>query len=225
MRARIAVIEDDLALRTTLRDRLACENFAVEVACDGVAGDGLVRSGRIDLVVLDLMLPDRSGLDLCRDWRQAGYTVLILMLTALAEAPDKVVGLKLGADDYLSKPFEMAELLARIEALLRRRPRAPLKSRQVGELHIDFALMRVTVAGTDVRLTAKEFRLLQYLVENEGRVVPREELLREVWGQPEDCYTRTVDVHVSSLRKKLERTPSQPQHILTVQSAGYRWDS
>jgi len=171
------------------------------------------------------MLPHRSGFDICRDIRQAGLATPILFLTARNELLDKVVGFKLGGDDYVTKPFEAAELMVRIEALLRRAPvHAGRGVHQVGSLRVDVARKQVTLRGTPVYLSAREFHLLRYLIERPGRTISRAELLREVWGYDSSAYTKTVDVHVFSLRKKLEDDPSRPELISTVKGVGYRFD-
>jgi len=176
-----------------------------------------------DLIILDVMLPRRNGLDVCRDIRNSGIGVPILLLTARAEPAEKVVGLKLGADDYVTKPFDSMELLARIEALLRR---APMKTgqgiHQIGSIRIDLRRMKVLREGIPVSLSTREFQLLRYLAERIGTTLTREEILQHVWGYDANTFTRTLDVHVSSLRQKLETDPKRPQLIITVPGMGYR---
>jgi two-component system alkaline phosphatase synthesis response regulator PhoP len=176
--------------------------------------------------MLDLMLPGRNGLDICRDVRQAGLITPILMLTARGQTVDKVLGLKLGADDYVTKPFDMPELMARVEALLRRAPSRPAANggiHRVGDLRIDLRGTEVTRQGKVIGLSAREFQLLRYFVEHSGNTLSRDELLREVWGYSTEIFTRTVDVHVASLRHKLERDPKHPEMILTISGMGYKF--
>ena len=224
----ILLVEDEEALRMTLSDRLLSEGYEVECAGDGEEGLRCALEATHDLIVLDIMLPRKNGFDVCRDVRQAGLTMPILMLTARGQTVDKVVGLKLGADDYLTKPFEMMELLARVEALLRRgRRRTPGSNAicQIGSLRIDLRGTEVSRNGSVVNLSAREFQLLRYLVEHRGATLSRDEILREVWGYSAETFTRTVDVHIASLRQKLEENPKQPQLILTVSGLGYKFSS
>lgn len=225
MTANILLVEDEEALRMTLGDRLNSEGYAVDYAFDGEEGLRKATHLPFDLIILDVMLPRKSGFDVCRDVRQAGVITPILMLTARGQTVDKVLGLKLGADDYLTKPFEMIELTARVEALLRRAPaRAPEQQKvyHVGPLEIDVRGTTVSRDGKPVRLSAREFQLLRYLVERQGATLSRDQILKDVWGYNEDTFTRTVDVHVASLRQKLEKDPKQPELILTVQGLGYK---
>jgi two-component system alkaline phosphatase synthesis response regulator PhoP len=223
---RILVVEDEPGLVLTLSDRLRSEGHEVEVATDGNAAFEAARAGSFDLVVLDIALPKRNGLDVCRDLRREGVDTPILMLTARAELTDKVVGLKLGADDYLTKPFEMMELLARVEALLRRSGRALAGpgAYAFGDVRVDFRKAEVHRAGEAVALSALEYKLLAYLIERRGIVLSRDELLDRVWGYDATPTTRTVDVHVASLRQKIEANPAKPRWILTVHGLGYRFD-
>lgn len=225
MTANILLVEDEEALRMTLGDRLNSEGYAVDYAFDGEEGLRKATHLPFDLIILDVMLPRKSGFDVCRDVRQAGVITPILMLTARGQTVDKVLGLKLGADDYLTKPFEMIELTARVEALLRRAPtRTPEQQKvyHVGALEIDVRGTTVSRDGKPVRLSAREFQLLRYLVERQGATLSRDQILKDVWGYNEDTFTRTVDVHVASLRQKLEKDPKQPELILTVQGLGYK---
>ena len=220
----ILLVEDEKALCTTLRDRLRSEGYVVETAADGSEGYEKACSDPFDLIILDVMLPRRSGLDVCRDLRAAGMATPILILTVRNETTDKVVGLKLGADDYVTKPFEAAELLARVEALLRRVPIRPgVGVYQFGAVRVDVRDGQVTRHGKPVYLTAREFQLLRYLMEHAGNTVPREELLRSVWGYEADTFTRTVDTHIATLRQKLEETPKKPELIISVSGVGYRF--
>ncbi|MEP6705048.1 MAG: response regulator transcription factor, partial [Acidobacteriota bacterium] len=196
---RVLLIEDEQGLIITLTDRLESEGFDVDVAADGKTGFEKALGGGYDLIVLDVMLPEKNGYDVCRDLRQKGIGTPVLMLTAKGETIDKVLGLKLGADDYLTKPFEVIELLARIEALLRR-PRAQTSGRSheavcFGEITVDFKRAEVTRGNDPVDLSAMEFKLLQHLIENRGVVHSRDQLLDAVWGYDAMPSTRTVDVH------------------------------
>jgi two-component system alkaline phosphatase synthesis response regulator PhoP len=225
MNESILLIEDEHELCSILTLRLNKEGYAVDTAGDGVTGYKKALNDSFDLILLDIALPQRNGFEVCRDLRQAGLATPIVMLTARTQSVDKVAGLKLGADDYVTKPFSASELLARIEAVLRR---APLNTTQTiyefGGLRVDVRRTEVTLNGQLVRLTAREFQLLRYLVERPRTTVSRTELLRAVWGFEADSFTRTVDVHVSGLRKKLEKDPVSPQMIVTVAGFGYRFD-
>jgi two-component system alkaline phosphatase synthesis response regulator PhoP len=209
-----------------VEDRLKSEGYSVESAADG--DEGLARASKeaFDLLILDVMLPKRSGFDVCRDLRQQGVSTPVLMLTARTQVADRVVGLKLGADDYLAKPFAMAELLARVEARLRRPPAAARPSseaHQFGDVVVDFRRAEVEREGRRVPLSAKEFQLLRYFIENKGATLSRDELLDRVWGYDAMPTTRTVDVHVAWLRRKLEPNPRHPQYILTLHGLGYKF--
>ncbi len=223
---RILLVEDEPSLVVTLTDRLEAEGYRVETSGDGEEALARAAAGAFDLVILDVMLPGRNGFDVCRDLRQRGLQVPVLMLTARAQVVDRVVGLKLGADDYLTKPFEMLELLARVEALLRRArtPIAPsVGAYAFGDVQVDFRRAEVSRSGQALALSALEYKLLRYFVENRGQVLSREELLDRVWGYDAAAQTRTVDVHVASLRQKVEPNPSRPQHIVTVHRLGYKF--
>ena len=223
MSRKILIVEDEAALRLGLSDRLESEGYEVADAADGEEGLVLARDGGFDLIVLDVMLPGRSGFDVCRDLRRQGIDTPVLMLTARGEVIDRVLGLKLGADDYLTKPFETAELLARIEALLRRsRPDVEGGAFVFGEVRVDFRGVEVTRAGEPIELSALEFRLLRHLIEHRGEVLSRDRLLDEVWGYGADVYSRTVDQHVATLRRKIEADPHRPRHIVTVRGLGYK---
>ncbi len=226
MRYKILLIEDEPGLCLTLTDRLKAEQYSVEVRRDGEAGFHEAANEAYDLIILDLMLPNKGGIEICRDLRQMGLATPILMLTARIQTMDKVLGLKIGADDYLTKPFEMPELLARIEALLRRATRsftpAPLIF-QFGAVKVDFRKTEILRNGETVEFSAKEFQLLHYLIDHKGETQTREVLLQEVWGYSSVPYTRTVDVHVAWLRQKLEDDPRQPKWILTVHGIGYKF--
>jgi two-component system alkaline phosphatase synthesis response regulator PhoP len=222
---RLLLVEDELGLVLTLSDRFRMEGYEVETAADGNAGLALGLSGSYDLVLLDVMLPGKNGYDVCREIRAKGIETPIMMLTARGQVVDKVVGLKLGADDYITKPFDVIELLARMEALLRRAPNVvkPSSTYQFGEVRIDFRKAEVVRRGLHVVLSAREFTLLRYLIDNRGATVSREELLNQVWGHQAIPTTRTVDVHVAWLRQKLEDNPKYPQYILTIRGIGYKF--
>ena len=223
---RLLLIEDEAGLTMTLTDRLQSEGYAVESRADGDSGLEEGLSASYDLILLDVMLPKRGGFDVCRKLREAGVLTPILMLTARGEVVDKVVGLKTGAADYVTKPFEMMELLARIEALLRRAPRpkdAAVASYRFGQVAIDFRRAEVTRGGEQVALSAREFHLLRYLVEHRGETLSREQLLSDVWGYGAGMMTRTVDVHMAWLRQKLEENPHYPEYFLTVRGLGYKF--
>jgi two-component system, OmpR family, alkaline phosphatase synthesis response regulator PhoP len=225
-RARVLLVEDEPGLQLAITDRLAAEGYVVETAADGDTAVLRARSEAFDLIVLDVMLPGRDGFDVARTLRHGGITAPILMLTARSEVVDRVVGLKLGADDYVTKPFEMIELTARIEALLRRVPvtSAPgLERYRFGDITVDIRRAEVTREGQPVELSAKEFQLLRYFIEHRGATLSRDELLHEVWGYNAMPSTRTVDVHVAWLRQKLEPNPRIPQFILTMHGLGYKF--
>jgi len=224
MNESILLVEDEQALRATLSDRLRSEGYVVDTAVDGQEGFDKAANLPFDLIILDVMLPRRSGLDVCRDIRTAGMATPILILTVRNETVDKVVGLKLGADDYVTKPFEASELMARVEALLRRVPiHAGQGLHEFGPIRIDIRRAQVTRDGKSVYLTAREFQLLRYLIQRVGVSVSRDELLRSVWGYSTDAFTRTVDTHIVSLRQKLEENPKRPEFIFTVSGLGYRF--
>jgi two-component system alkaline phosphatase synthesis response regulator PhoP len=226
MAARILLVEDDTGLAVTLRDRLEMHGYEVDSAGDGAAGLAKAAGGGHDLILLDVMLPKKNGFEVCRQLREVGVGTPILMLTARGQTADKVHGLNTGADDYLTKPFEALELMARIEALLRRaggrRGSAP-DTLRFGLAEVDLRKQLATMQGKPVNLSAREFQLLKYLAERRGETATREELLRNVWGMQFVPLTRTVDVHVTWLRQKLEENPKFPRHILTVRGVGYKF--
>lgn len=221
---RILVVEDEAAIAMTIRDRLSSEGYDVAVAEDGDAGFHRALHDEWSLIVLDLMLPGRDGLTLCRDLRGRDVTTPILMLTARDQTVDKVVGLRMGADDYLAKPFEMVELVARIEALLRRAgpPTPTAGTYEIGPFVLDLRRQELRRGSEVTPLSTQEFKLLTYLFEHSGEVLERDELLSAVWGYDESVYTRTVDVHIAWLRQKLDDRDSQSL-IVTVRGRGYKF--
>jgi two-component system alkaline phosphatase synthesis response regulator PhoP len=222
MNQNILLVEDEEALRMALSDRLRSEGYEVDVAGDGITGFHKATSNPFDLVILDIMLPGRNGLDLCRDIRSTGLGMPILLLSARDAASDKVVGLKLGADDYVTKPFDLRELVTRIETLLRRCAGSNGNNFYViGSIRMNFSTMEVSREGNPVRLSAMELRLIRYLMRNPGVGLSREKILKEVWGHHSITSTRTLDVHVASLRQKLETDPTRPELIVTVKGLGY----
>jgi two-component system, OmpR family, alkaline phosphatase synthesis response regulator PhoP len=226
MRRRILLVEDEPGLRRTVKDLLENSGYTVTVSADGIEGQAQAEREAFDLIVLDVMLPSRSGFEVARNLRKNGVQTPILMLTARTELNNKVQGLKAGADDYLTKPFEAPELLARIEALLRRSgtgTRKKLKTFEFQGVHVDFSKAHLLKNGATISLSERECRLLQHLIESDGEVVTRDELLQEVWGYSEAPMTRTVDVHIAWLRQKLEDDPANPRFIVTVHGQGYRF--
>jgi two-component system alkaline phosphatase synthesis response regulator PhoP len=222
---RLLLVEDEPGLVLTLSDRLVKEGYSVETSGDGESGLERAAAEAFDLVLLDVMLPRMNGFDVLKELRRRGIETPVIMLTARGQVVDKVVGLKLGADDYVTKPFEAVELLARIEAKLRRAPVTPhpAEGYQFGEVRIDFRRAEVTKAGAPLDLSAREFQLLKYFIEHRGATLGREELLNEVWGYNAMPSTRTVDVHVAWLRQKIEPNARHPQYILTVHGMGYKF--
>ena len=220
---RVLLVEDEASLVLALTDRLEAEGYLVTAVGDGDAGLATASSDAFDLVILDGMLPGRDGYDVCRTLRRRGVRTPILMLSARGQIVDRVVGLQLGADDYLTKPFDVSELLARMEALLRRAVPAGLHTYRFGEVTVNTRAAEVIKGGTVVKLTAREFQLLTYLIEHRGATLSRNELLDAVWGYNSSVLTRTVDVHVGILRQKLEDHPRKPRYILTVHGLGYKF--
>jgi two-component system, OmpR family, alkaline phosphatase synthesis response regulator PhoP len=224
MKENILLIDDDPVLRSALSARLSREGFVVETAESAAAGLEKATSLPFDIIVLDTMLPDRSGLEVCCQVRQAGIATPILVLSGRRQTADKVVALKLGADDYVTKPFKPAELIARLEVLLRRRwAHFGRGVHQFDTIRVDIPHSEVTRDGKHIDLSTREFQLLCYLVEREGSSVPRTELLSSVWRYDSGVLTRTVDVHVASLRNKLEDNPDHPKLILTAPGIGYKF--
>ena len=224
MKASILLIEDEPSVQSTLGLRLRSEGYVVDTASDGTDGLEKATTSPFDLIILDVTLPDRNGFDICRDIRQAGLATPILFLTARNQTIDKVLGLKLGADDYVTKPFESEELMARIEVLLRRVPvRSGYGVHQFGPIRVDLRRAEVTRDRTPVYLSAREFQLLKYFIERAETTISRSELLQSIWGYKEKTLTRTVDMHVCSLREKLEQNPRCPELIVTISGVGYKF--
>ncbi|MBI3048641.1 MAG: response regulator transcription factor [Acidobacteria bacterium] len=223
--SRILVVEDDPTILRGLADNLACESHEVVTASDGETACSLIRDKKPDLIILDLMLPRLSGYEVCRQIRRDGITTPIVMLTARGEEADRVLGLDLGADDYVTKPFSVRELMARVRALLRRAQpaRTALDELRFDNVVVDFRRYEATKGGIALDMTRKEFGVLRYLASRAGEVVTRDELLNEVWGYEVMPTTRTVDNHIAALRAKLEAIPAEPRHLLTVHGVGYRW--
>ena len=226
IRRRILLVEDEPGLRRTLKDLLASSGYTVETSGDGADAQDRAEREAYDAIVLDVMLPSRSGFDVAKGLRRNGIHTPILMLTARTELNNKVQGFKSGADDYLTKPFEGPELLVRVEALLRRAQagtRKRVSSWNFQDITVDFTKARMVKKGEQITLSERECRLLQHLIESRGEVVTRDELLQEVWGYEAAPMTRTVDVHISWLRQKLEEDPANPRFIVTVHGQGYRF--
>ncbi|MBC7896095.1 MAG: response regulator transcription factor [Cytophagaceae bacterium] len=225
--SQILLVEDNVSLARGLCSNLEFEGHVVQVAGTATEGLQLARAAAVDLVILDLMLPDGDGYRVLRELREAGHETPVLILSALGEEADKVRGFRFGADDYVTKPFGLLELIARVDALLRRaRPRetpAPPSRVTSGDLAIDIADRRVTRRGREVTLRPREFDLLVALVRRRGELVSRVDLLRDVWGYDDTVVSRTVDTHVAELRRKLEDDPANPRYIITVLKGGYRW--
>jgi DNA-binding response OmpR family regulator len=223
--SRILVVEDDPAILRGLADNLKFESHEVLTAMDGEAGYRLLREKKPDLIILDLMLPKLSGYEICRKLRSEGLTTPILMLTARGEEADRVLGLDLGADDYVTKPFSVRELMARVRALLRRAhpPKALPDELRFDDVRVDFRRYEARKGEKPLEMTRKEFGVLRLLAARSGEVVTREDLLNEVWGYENYPTTRTVDNHIALLRSKLEQDPSEPRHLLTVHGVGYKF--
>ena len=227
-KAKLLLVEDEPSLVLTLSDRLRAEGYAVEAVRDGEAALARAGAGGFDLVVLDVMLPGRDGMEVCRELRARGFAAPVLMLTARTQLLDRVLGLKLGADDYLTKPFDTLELLARIEALLRRSRGAVATGGaagviELGEVRVDLRRGEASRDGDPVALAPRELELLEFFAAHPGEVLSRERLLDEVWGYDATVQSRTVDVHVAALRQKLEEDPARPRFLRTVHGRGYRF--
>ncbi|HJQ96839.1 MAG TPA: response regulator transcription factor [Candidatus Polarisedimenticolaceae bacterium] len=222
---KVLIVEDDDAMAIALTDGFRFEGYEVVAARDGEAGLSLARSAAPDLMVLDVMLPKLSGLDVCKQLRAEGSTIPIIMLTARGQEIDKVLGLKLGADDYVTKPFGFMELVARAEAVLRRSGNAgrPMSSYRFGDVTVDFKKGELRRKNVLLEVTARELRLLEFFIAHRGEVVARERLLDQVWDYDATPLTRTVDMHVAKLRKKIEEDPSDPKFLVTVHRMGYKF--
>jgi two-component system alkaline phosphatase synthesis response regulator PhoP len=221
---RVLIVEDDPAMAVALRDGFAYEGAAVRVAEDGAAGLRLAQEDEFDVLILDVMLPRVSGLDVCAELRRTRPALPIIMLTARDQEADKVQGLRTGADDYVTKPFSFVELLARVDAVRRRAHRqAPVRQARFGDVRIDFERLRASRDGAPFDLSPREFAILECLIGRRGQVVSREDLLRQVWGHPRLTLTRTVDMHIVKLRRKIEPDPSEPRYVVTVHGAGYKF--
>ena len=220
----ILVIEDDPSIAKGIQLALEAEHFKVLLAPTGEKGYSLVKRTSVDLITLDLVLPDRNGEEICRDLRKDGIGTPILMLTSKGEEMDKVMGLEIGADDYMTKPFSTRELIARIKALLRRVKELPrdIAEYTIGDIHLDFRKQDALKGRTPIKLSVREFEVLKYLARHEGEVVTRDMLLDDVWGYEHFPTTRTVDNYILSLRKKIEDDPANPKHLMTVHTAGYK---
>jgi two-component system alkaline phosphatase synthesis response regulator PhoP len=225
VKGKVLFVEDDEVMSIALRDGLESEGYFVQVANDGEAGLRLATELEFDLIILDVMLPKLSGIDLCKQYRQQGKTTPIIMLTARGQELDKVIGLKSGADDYVTKPFSLLELLARIEAVLRRAARQIEKvdDYRFGDILLDFKKHEATKCGIPIDLSPREFKILKYLIEHRGEVITRDQLLDNVWSYDSFPLTRTVDTHIAKLRHKIENTPNNPRYLITVHGAGYKF--
>ena len=225
--AKVLIVEDDQAMAVALRDGFSYEGFDVDVAADGEQGLQLARESKPDLMILDIMLPKMTGLEICKNLRGEGSNLPIIMLTARGQEIDKVLGLKLGADDYVTKPFSFMELRARVDAVLRRSaPSGGARNggrHEFGSLMIDLDHHIARKDGDELSLTPREFRLLDHFIKHLGEVVTREQLLDDVWGYDTIPYTRTVDTHIAKLRKKIEDNPADPHLIVTVHRLGYKF--
>lgn len=222
---KILLIEDDPAIRLAVSESLAAGNFVVTESENGEKGFALALKGNFDLIILDLILPDIDGTEICKTLRANGIRIPIIMLTSRMDDIDKILGLEIGADDYITKPFNMRELIARTRALLRRVnfDTGDFDSYSFGNVHIDFKKFEVTKNGNPVKLSATEFRILHYFVQHEGEVISRDKFLDDVWGYESYPTTRTVDNFILSLRKKIEDNPAEPKHLITVHKIGYKF--
>ncbi|HKP10766.1 MAG TPA: response regulator transcription factor [Blastocatellia bacterium] len=223
--AKVLVVEDDNAMAVALNDGFQYEGHEVTLARDGAQGLALAANGQFDIIILDVMLPKLSGLDVCRQLRSSGNPIPIIMLTARGQEIDKVLGLKIGADDYVTKPFSFMELAARVEAVLRR---AANKNEMVdvlrfGSVVVDFKKNTATKNNAPLELSPREFRILKYFAEHMGEIVTRDQLLDHVWGYDSFPLTRTVDTHIAKLRQKIEENPGDPHYVVTVHRAGYKF--
>jgi DNA-binding response OmpR family regulator len=223
--SRVLIVEDDPSMAIALRDGFEFEGYSVTVAKDGPTGFRLATEKDLDIIILDVMLPQMSGLDVCKKLRNAGNSIPIILLTARGQEIDKVLGLKTGADDYVTKPFSFMELVARVEALLRRTSKhiANLEQYQFGDIILNFKKNEAMLGEEMLDLSPREFKILKYFIEHQGEVVTRDQLLDAVWGYDSFPFTRTVDTHIAKLRHKIKDDPSNARHILTVHRAGYKF--
>jgi DNA-binding response OmpR family regulator len=220
----ILVVEDDAAMSVALRDGFEFERYSVDMATDGEQGMKMASRSRYDVIILDVMLPKKSGLDICKELREKGNNTPVIMLTARGQEIDKIVGLKLGADDYVTKPFSFIELLARVEAVMRRAQRKRAADEVAfGDVKLDFRTYQATKSDQPLELTPREFSILRYFLDHPNEVVSRETLLNHVWGYDPSAFTRTVDTHMARLRQKIEPTPAEPRHLITVHRVGYKF--
>ncbi len=227
-KAHILVVEDEQKIRSGLRDFLEFHGFGVSEAVDGLEAQRVVAEKQFDLILLDLMLPKISGEQLCTGWRQEGMQTPVIMLTAKGQQKEKVMGLDLGADDYITKPFALEELLARIKAVLRRMDpaRAVGQTFKFADLDVDIAALKAKRGGREIEITKREAAIVQYFAANPNRVISREELYKEVWEESmSDLGTRTTDMHIAKLRGKIEKSSADPQIIKTVRGAGYKYEN
>jgi DNA-binding response OmpR family regulator len=222
---KILIVEDDPAILKGLDASLKEEHYEILTASDGERCHQILRREKVDLIILDVMLPKKHGFDVCRDIRKEGIDTPIIFLTSKKEEMDKVLGLELGADDYVTKPFSIRELLARVKALLRRKAdiKHEVEEYNFGNVYIDFKKQLATKNKESVKLSAKEFEVLKYFIQHEGEVITRDMLLDEVWGYENFPTSRTVDNYILSIRKKLEDKPNEPAHLLTIHTAGYKF--
>jgi DNA-binding response OmpR family regulator len=228
MTRKVLIVEDDEAMAVALRDGFTYEGYEVAMATDGAAGLQQASEQGADLMILDVMLPKMTGLDVCKRLRGAGNGIPIIMLTARGQEIDKILGLKFGADDYVTKPFSFMELMARAEAVLRRSSGTVvgvgrLEAYSFGDVEVDFGRHEATKAGTALEMSPREYRLLEYFIQHRGEVVSRDQLLDSVWEYDNMPFTRTVDTHIAKLRKKIEDLPSDPKFIVTVHRLGYKF--
>ena len=222
--AKILVIEDEESVQVAIQDRLLSEGHRVESAADGICGLEKARGSFFDAIILDLMLPGKDGFEVCRELRSAGLTVPIIMLTAKTQESDKVMGLEIGADDYVTKPFSPREFRARVRAALRRAAGEAPDIYRFGEVEVDFGRRELRRGGAPVEVTAIEFKLLAAFIRHRGRVLSRERLLDEAWGRGVYVTDRAVDTHIVNVRRKIEPDPAVPQYVVSVRGAGYRFD-
>jgi two-component system alkaline phosphatase synthesis response regulator PhoP len=222
---RVLIVEDDEATAFALRDGFEYEGYSVLVATDGVAAVRMATEEQPTLILLDVMLPEMSGLDICKRIRSSGGDVPIIMLTARGQEVDKVLGLNIGADDYVTKPFSFMELMARVEAVLRRSSARSevASSYEFGDVRLDFRMLEATKAGQPLDLSPLEFKLMKFFIDNRQQVVTRDQMLRSVWNSQSALFTRTVDMHVAKLRKKVEDSPNHPRYIITIYGVGYKF--